>query len=73
MQADAQGLRFPIVENVEFGELPKRGSVAARIEAQFDARADHLFPRHTISVLDERAHEVRAACRHDVSLEAVLP
>src|SRR5271154_4292542 len=73
MQADADRLRLPIVEDVELGELRERNPVAARIEAQFDARADHLLSRNAVSFVHKRAHEVGAAGRDDVSLEAVRP
>src|SRR6516225_4326295 len=73
MQADVQRLHFPIAKAVELRQLHERNPVVSQIVAQFYTGTDHLLSWDAVSFLGERAHEVHAACRYDINLEAVLP
>src|SRR6516165_11937736 len=73
MQTDVQRLHFPIAKAVELRQLHERNPVVSQIVARLHAGTDHLLAWDAVSFLRDRAHEVHAACRHDIGLKAVLP
>ena len=54
-----------------FGSLHEHGPAVAHLELHLAAAADHLLGRDAVDLLRPRAHELDAAARDDVGLEAV--
>jgi hypothetical protein len=70
---DADGLAFLVVDEVDLGDSDQHRLAVAHFKLGLDARAHHLLGRHPIDLLDPGAHELDAATRDDVGLEAVGP
>jgi len=67
------GLPGPSSMKIDLGQARDHRLAVAQLELGLDGAADHLLRRHPIHLLAEGAHELDAAARHDVGLEAVRP